>query len=167
MADIQIQGVDALFAKLGKLEAQNLLVPPMDESLYALEAYMEVYPPPLAPVAGTAFSPVRFTTKGGKAVSFTALSAGWKRRGRKVVYVGYKRTGKLGQRWANGKRIKRTANGLEGSLTNNLSYAPYVQSAAKQAWMHQGRWRTDQMAIDKLRPFIMARFQAAIDAALK
>ena len=153
---INVEGIDKLFAKLGKLEGVNHLRAPMDAALTVLETYMEYYPPALGGIQGTAVSPVRFTTKGGKSVSFMAAS-----------YRGYKRTGKLGQRWANGKRVSTSANGIEGKLTNNLKYAPYVQSAALQAKVHQGRWRTDEMAVNKHRGWIVQAFNDAIAEALR
>jgi len=156
MADvtITITGVDKVLQKLGKIEGPKVLLMPMEASVIELESFLKWYPPALAAMQGTAFNPVRFTTKSGRNVSFMAGRAG-----------GYKRTGKLGQRWGN--KVKLTSDGVEGTVTNNLSYAPYVQSDKLQARIHQGRWRTDVQAIEQLRGAIVRRFEAAIEAALR
>lgn len=172
MADnltITIDGIDQLFAKLGKLEGTNVLRPPMDAVLTELETYMEFYPPPPDAIQGPAIVPIRtFTTKGGKTVRMLSRSASGKGVSwGKASSLRYKRTGKLGQRWANGKKVRASGDGIEGTLTNNIDYAPYVQSKALQAKVHQGRWRTDQMAIDHYLSWIVQTFNDAIAAALK
>ena len=52
----------------------------------------------------------------------------------------YIRTGTLGGSWA--KRVNRAA--LQAVIGSNVAYAPYVQDADRQAWMHKGRWQTAQ-----------------------
>ena len=52
----------------------------------------------------------------------------------------YVRTGTLGASWT--KRIYRDA--LRAVIGSNIKYAPYVQDADRQAWMHRGRWHTAQ-----------------------
>jgi hypothetical protein len=56
----------------------------------------------------------------------------------------YKRGGpgsqNLGQQWFT--EIEETSEGLLGLLGNNVSYGPYVQSEARQARVHRGRWDT-------------------------
>lgn len=76
----------------------------------------------------------------------------------------YIRTGTLGRRWTT--RIDRASSGLHGSVGNNTSYAPWVQSQRFQATVHRGRWQTDQQVVDRLRPWIERRFSQAIDRAL-
>jgi hypothetical protein len=117
--------------------------------------------------AGKAEAQLRaeLTTKGGKAVDFMALSRGWERKGRKLRYVGYVRTGKLGQSWTTS--IQQQGTNLVGKVGTNLKYAPYVQSAERQAWMHQGRWRTDAQAVQKFTARILQRFRQAVEKALK
>ena len=48
----------------------------------------------------------------------------------------YIRTGTLGRSWAS--KVQRR----EAIIGNVTTYAPYVQGADTQAWMHRGRWRT-------------------------
>ena len=48
----------------------------------------------------------------------------------------YVRTGTLGGSWA--KRVQ----GMTAVIGSNIKYAPYVQGADRQAWMHKGRWQT-------------------------
>ena len=60
----------------------------------------------------------------------------------------YRRTGTLGKSWT-----KKVSGGRQGWLAvvgSMLRYAPYVQDAARQAEVHQGRWQTVQsVAADK------------------
>ncbi len=166
---ITIEGVDKLLARLGKIEGVNVLRPPMDTVLTELETYMEYYPPPPDAIQGPSWVPIySFKTKSGKTVRMRASKASGKNiKWGNAASLNYRRTGKLGQRWANGKRVRATSTGLEGALTNNIKYAPYVQSAALQARIHQGRWRTDVMAVEKYRGWITDTFEAAIAEALK
>ena len=58
----------------------------------------------------------------------------------------YIRTMTLHDSWT--KKIDR--GGLQATIGTNVGYAPYVQDADRQAWMHRGRWQTAQsVARDK------------------
>lgn len=48
----------------------------------------------------------------------------------------YVRTGTLGRSWA--QQVQR----MQAIIGNVTAYAPYVQGATEQAWMHKGRWKT-------------------------
>ena len=128
MAQIEIQGIDALFRKLGNVAAISTLRPPMQRSVYRLQAGMAKYP---AARAGSS----------------------------------YRRTGTLGRRWTS--VVTESANGLVGTVGNNTSYGPWVQSEMFQAAVHQGRWQTDQDVATKETPAIIADFEQAIGAALR
>ena len=169
MADvtITITGVDKVLQKLGKIEGPKVLLMPMEASVIELETFMKWYPPEIDSIQGPAMIPIlSFRTKGGKLVRMRANKVSGKNIAwGKAASLNYKRTGKLGQRWGN--KVKLTSDGVEGTVTNNLSYAPYVQSDKLQARIHQGRWRTDVQAIEQLRGAIVRRFEAAIEAALR
>jgi hypothetical protein len=48
-------------------------------------------------------------------------------------------------------QVDRFSDGVEGTIGNNVTYGPYVQSRDMQAWMHQGRWDTiEDIAEDEL-----------------
>lgn len=49
----------------------------------------------------------------------------------------YVRTGKLHGSWQKKVESRRATVGSYG-----VKYAPYVQGAVEQAWMHKGRWKT-------------------------
>ena len=157
--EIKLTGVDVVLAKLDKVGAASWMRAPMAASLIELETYMKHYPPQLAAIQGPAMSPVRFTTRGGAGVNFMARSKGWS-KGRRSRYVGYERTGKLGQSWS--ITVRNTQAELLGKVGTNLKYAPYVQSAALQARVHEGRWHTDVEAANKFRDKIIARFRNAV-----
>jgi hypothetical protein len=128
MAQIEIQGIDALFRKLGNVTAISTLRPPMQRSVYRLQAGMAKYP---AQRAGSS----------------------------------YRRTGTLGRRWTS--VVTESVNGLVGTVGNNTSYGPWVQSEMFQAAVHRGRWQTDQDVATKETPAIIADFEQAIGAALR
>lgn len=78
--------------------------------------------------------------------------------------VGGRRTSKtLGRRWT----TKVTADGKEGQVGNNASYAPFVHHKPKQASFHKRRgWVSDEDAIKKAKPGILQLFKEAIERAL-
>jgi hypothetical protein len=160
------EGLAKIRQELNRIASGSCLRAPMEASLIELETYMKKYPPKPAAIQGPAMSPVRFSTKAGKSAEFMARSRGWSRNNRgRLYYEGYKRTGKLGQLWLT--RVEGNGTMLTGHVGNNIKYAPYVQSAAKQAWMHVGRWRTDAQAITQFQAKIVRRFQDAIDRATR
>ena len=76
----------------------------------------------------------------------------------------YVRTGTLGRRWTT--KVTQGGDGLVGTIGNNTSYGPWVQSDAFQARMHRGRWQTDADAIRDNERAIVADFERAIQTAL-
>lgn len=55
--------------------------------------------------------------------------------------------------------------GVEGKVGNNISYGPWVGSKQFQSRYHQGRWETDQGAIEQELPAITQDFNQSVDAA--
>jgi hypothetical protein len=76
----------------------------------------------------------------------------------------YVRTGTLGRRWT--AKVTRVSGGVTGRVGNNTVYAPFVQSQMFQSPVHAGRWRTDAQTLERLRPWIVERFQRRIRQAL-
>ena len=169
MVEVEItnpEGLAQIRRELDRIAAGSYLRAPMEASLIEIETYMKKYPPKPGARSGTAMSPVRFTTRAGKSADFMALSKGWQRNARgKAVYVGYDRTGKLGQLWLT--RVEGNSALLVGHVGNAIKYAKWVQAAATQAWMHVGRWRTDEQAIKQFEAKIVARFRNAIERATR
>lgn len=160
--EIDVTGIASTVKSLNRIAASDVLYKTMSASVIEIETYMKKYPPKPSPVQGTAMSPVRFTTRGGKSADFMAKSRGWT-GGRRSYYEGYRRTGKLGQAWTTS--VKQTANETIGKVGNAIKYAKWVQADATQAWMHRGRWRTDAQAIRQFEAKIVARFRDAIERA--
>lgn len=152
---VEIRGLEQLTRKLGKAAALTTIERPMQRSVLRLQRRMQEYPPALAPVQGTAFAPVRFSTRGGASVAFMA-------RRRKP----YRRTGTYGRRWT-ARVTKLAGNGLQGRVGNNVRYAPFVGSERWQAGIHRGRWNTDDRVVREEMPGILADFQGVIDKALE
>lgn len=61
----------------------------------------------------------------------------------KPAHSTYIRTGRLGASWA--QQVK----GRQAVIGTHMAYAPYVQDADRQAWMHKGRWQTAQDVAQK------------------
>ena len=76
--------------------------------------------------------------------------------------TGYVRTMRLGRGWTS--RVER--GGFRGVVGNNTRYAPYVQSAERQAWMHQGHWQTDEDVMESARDKIVKDFENHVFRAL-
>ncbi len=168
MADLEInvKGIDATIKGLNRIAASDAMYSAMQASVIELETWLKKYPPKPGARSGTAMSPVRFTTRGGKSADFMALSKGWQRNARgKAQYVGYDRTGKLGQAWTT--KVRQTARETIGTVGNAIKYAKWVQAADTQAWMHVGRWRTDRQAIAHFEAKIVKRFEDAIRRATR
>ncbi len=77
----------------------------------------------------------------------------------------YRRTGTLGRRWTT--KAERSATRLEVEVGNNTVYGPFVQSAARQAWMHKGAWQTDDDAVERNRDAIITDVQRTVIAAME
>lgn len=77
----------------------------------------------------------------------------------------YRRTGTLGRRWTTA--VTKAATRLEVEVGNNTVYGPFVQSEARQAWMHKGRWLTDDRAVDKHKADIITDVQRTVVGAME
>lgn len=141
---IDIEGMEAVFKKLGKFETLRIMEEPMERSVRKIEYELKEYPSPPAPGEWAAK-----THPAQKRAFFALLRAG---------LIKGKRTGTQGRRWT--VKIDRTADSLEGHVgNNNESYGPFVQSKRFQARFHRGRWKTDQQVVDELRREIVDDFQ--------
>jgi hypothetical protein len=159
---IKIAGADEVIKKLGPVQGADVLRRPMERSLERLRARLANYPPPPDPIQGTAYKPSYSTNKAGQKVRGMRKRVGPNKRTDSLGR--YKRTGTLGRRWH--KRVKGEASGLYGVVGNNTSYAPWVQSAERQALVHKGRWQTDRVVMQEQAGEIRSDFAAAIAAAL-
>lgn len=151
MADILIEGLDKLEAKLGRLASVQILAPPMARSLARLNSFMATYPPKRP-------QPQPFKTDKQRRWFFWAIKAG-------VITVPYRRTGQLGRSWA--MRVQQTATQIIGILDNPTSYGPWVQAPPpQQAMYHAGNWRTTEDAVKKIGPAVVREFQRVIQTEL-
>lgn len=161
---VTINGIEQAIAQATRLTSLAPLRAPMEESVAEIETWMKFYPPPPPAIQGPQVVPVRtFKTKGGALVRLRANKASGKGISlQKASTLRYVRTGKLGQSWTN--IVTGDDNEITGKVGTNINYAPYVQSAARQAAVHVGRWRTDTDAVQQFREKIIARFRAALEA---
>jgi len=80
----------------------------------------------------------------------------------------YRRTLTLGREWtAAVPEIDAHSGGVTGRVGTVTDYAPWVQKADQQAAVHQGRWTTDEQALEAAMPAIVADFENAIAQALE
>jgi len=73
----------------------------------------------------------------------------------------YIRKGRLGRAWDIVGPVM-TSEGLQGTIGNNTSYGPWVQSGMFQARIHRGYWLTDQQVLEEERDWIIKQFENAI-----
>ena len=143
MADIQINGLEELVRKFNGLEkVTEFLQPAMQRAVFRVEAKIKPYPPP---IPGSRYK----------------RGSGWRDKDGKVRRL---TSENLGDKWTT--KVERTASSLTGIVGNNASYAPRVQSKQFQAKVHQGRWTTDQQAIEAVMPAITEDFNATVQAEL-
>ncbi len=140
---IDIKGVDALIAKLGKVQATNILRPPMQRAVLRIQRDMQEYPP---------------QRPGSRYV-----------RGRGMAnaagIVEHKTSQQLGKRWTT--KVFQEGAYLTGKVGNNVTYAPFVQSRQFQARIHRGRWQTDAQVVNRLARTIVGDFETTISQALR
>lgn len=79
----------------------------------------------------------------------------------------YRRTNTLRRTWtAATPTWKAISNGYMGQIGNKTPYAPRVQSAELQAWMHKGYWKTDEEIMTENRGRIERYFDTSISRAV-
>ena len=68
----------------------------------------------------------------------------------------YRRTGNLGRFWTSAQyEVSASTGGITGVIGNAVrdrrgrAYGPCVQDAEEQAYMHRGRWQTDEMVAER------------------
>jgi hypothetical protein len=150
---IQVEGIDRVVSKFGRLATFTNLRPAMSDSLNKVWNEVAKYPPP---PASSAFP--GFKSEKQRRFFFAALRDG-------LIQVPYRRTGTLGRSWTT--RIDVTVNSIEGRIGTNIIYAPWVQDKGQQAMIHQGRWQTVQDTLERLTNWIVRRFQREIDKLLQ
>jgi hypothetical protein len=78
----------------------------------------------------------------------------------------YIRTNTLNRRWT--YEVRSTLYGATAVIGNNTSYAPYVQSAERQAWMHEGQgWVTDEDEMARAEEYVEPMVYDAIEVVLR
>lgn len=143
---IEIKGMEAIQRKLRDLQPREYAIGTMQASVALLKNEIAPYPP-----ATAANSP---------------MARRWYERGygnrwlRRDGSIGGKRTSQtLGRRWT----TKVEQQGMRGVVGNNVTYGPFVQSAARQTWYHKRTgWRTDEQAIQRVGPKIRDLWSRAI-----
>ncbi len=153
---VKMLGIKDLYSRLGKVEAEKALVPPMHEAMNHIKTPISHYP------AKKGNAPMEFVSEKQRRWFFWALNNG-------KITVPYKRGRTLGNSWSSAKvRIRRRKNGVFGRIGTNIPYAPLVQYRKTQAKRFRGIWpTTDDVVEGNLTQRLVNRaFQRAIDKAL-
>jgi hypothetical protein len=74
-------------------------------------------------------------------------------------------TGTLGKAWT--PRVRPEGDRLVGRVGTKVIYAPFVQSQAFQAKIHQDHWQTDVQVLENNKTRIIRQFELAIERALE
>jgi hypothetical protein len=80
----------------------------------------------------------------------------------------YRRTGTLGRSWH--RKVAVVGGTVTGEVFSNGNAAPYniyVQSHARQARIHAGRWRTERQVRDENEGHINGFFRERVREALR
>jgi phage gpG-like protein len=148
---IQLRGLDAILAKLGKLETLKWVRGILEAAAQDVKGGVAVYPPASEANAKRGWQP------GGKN---TWYERGYGQRWvRKDGSVGGRQTSQtLGRRWTT--RVGDTW----AKIGNNAGYAMYVQDADHQPWYHKQRgWATIQAEGEKAMEGALKKVEAEID----
>ena len=137
--EIEVQGIQEAILVLSRIEFDHWIRKPMTQALGLLHNRIAKYPPP---------RPNQRYRRGQGPTN---------RAGR----VTRRTSQNLGARWT--ERISGSGFTVRGEVGNNVTYGPYVQAANRQAWMHRGRWITDQQVIDQNEDEVRRYFEVALN----
>ena len=138
---IQIEGIDELIKKLGKVDGPKVLVEPMEWSVRAVEDTIKPYPPAWPESTYRRGQDPRSEDLGGRWTSKVQQSMSG------VV-------GKIGNNASYAPWVQ--SHQFQNRRTDS-----------KDRHMFLGRWKTDLQAINENRKNIERRFKLAIDKALR
>lgn len=152
---VKIEGLDAVMKKLDSLGKPGVFKTPMTQSVSHVHDLITKYPRKKQ----GAFSVL--ATEGQR-------KAFWAKVSSKEISLmpggGYRRSRILGNKWTS----KVSADGRRGEVGNITPYAPFVQSDAGQQPFHAAsKWPTVEKVVKKATPYVLARFKAAYDKAVK
>ncbi|MGV0974499.1 MAG: hypothetical protein ACOYBO_01070 [Azonexus sp.] len=137
----EFDGVDETTGVLERIRNLKRLYGQMEIAVKNLQFVLKYYPPRATNLH------VEFKTEKQRRYFFWALHEG-------KIDVPYRRTRTLGKRWTT--KVEYINGGVTGVVGNVTPYAPYVQSRADQAKVHEGRWGTAEDAMENLHDQIYA-----------
>lgn len=152
MAEITVKGLDKLHAKFVTIDRLKPLIGEIQACGVYLKGKMAVYPRSTwANMPGT--FPHRWYERG--------YGPKWALKGGGIN--GIKSSETLGRKWT----VQSRDQGLTAVVGNNVSYGPYVQSAEKQAEIHNANgWQTDEDVVKWERGYIVNRLNKRIKQML-
>ena len=147
--EIKIEGMDELIKKLDDLDDLQKLRPAMMAGALHIKGKIAKYPP--SSIANSEMNPTgRWYERGFGTKTATGRE--------------YPTSETLGKKWTVANRDK----GLTKVIGNNVSYGPYVQSAEKQAKIHEQRgWKTDQQVADEEADTVLKSVKREVDKILE
>ena len=146
---IEIEGLDRLLTKLDGLENLTKIKPALKAAAVHVMGAIKPYPP--KSIANSPSNPTgRWYERGFGTKTATGRE--------------YPTSETLGRKWT----VKSRDRGLTQVVGNNVSYGPYVQSAEKQAKIHEQRgWKTDQQVADEEADTVLKSVKREVNKILE
>lgn len=154
---VVIEDMDALLAKLTKLQTLQAVQGAMLLAGAHIEGKMKAYPPQSGATRKSVYNKT-FKTDKQRRFFFYALKKG-------IIQLPYRR--KLGGGLAGAWTVRAFDQGLSVEIGNNTSYGPLVQGQGRQSLYHKaGGWATDEAVLERETPAVVAYVKDAIEQAL-
>lgn len=146
---VEVEGLDELLERFGRLEGFGVLRPAMDAAVKLLQNELAIYPPQAHKRMGG--------FKSDKQRRYVMMLV-------RTGQVPYRRTGTLGRSWTTS--VETTGNDMIGRVGNAVNYGPYVMDRSQQAYAHQGVWPVAQDVAEQNAETVLGVFADAVQRAL-
>lgn len=155
MPELEIEGLDALYAKLDRLAAMRRVSGALLAGGAMIKSAMQLYPAQVALTRKSVYGR-SFVSDRQRRFFFYALKKG-------ILHSPYRRTNVLGNKWT----VEAQDGGLTVEVGNNTPYGPYVQSARLQTKYHKAAgWQTDAAVLERQAPAVVGLVRDAIQAEI-
>ena len=146
---VEIEGLEPLLRKLDNLKDLNKIKPALKAGAVHVMGAIKPYPP--RSIANSPSNPTgRWYERGFGTKTATGRE--------------YPTSETLKRKWT----VKSRDRGFSQVVGNNVSYGPYVQSAEKQAKIHEQRgWKTDQQVANEEADTVLNFVKKEVDKILE
>lgn len=122
LVDVEILGLEDVMKRLGNAASPKVLRAGMTKAVGIVKDAVMIYPPPSG-------RPMRFKSERQRRYVMMLVSQG---------KVPYQRTLRLQSSWKTS--VEGSGEDIEGVVSNDTPYGPYVQGKKSQAKYHVGTW---------------------------